>query len=382
MSAPTPVRPPRHRGVLATWAFLLLAGGLLMVVNDRRARTGREDRPDQYDAAFPEFVEMFERTLPANDAAGVVLVLAAAAVVAGIARPRLARRSPPVAAGLVVVAALSFCYVSVRTMLPRDIWPGGAYGDPRAVDVVLLVTDVTSAALLAAGIAVPLLRRGRSGPAATGAAVLWGGVLAVVLVRQSFESYVPPSAVLSRTELRWALAADALLVVAAALLVTAWCAGPPADRERVLARCRGALAAVALLLPSTAVDDILVAQLPIPPGQIPADWWLLLRAGLTLATAVAAAVAVVLLPRRDARVPAAAVAALGLAWAAVHFLPAFGGFDLDAMGVYPVLLNLVAPVGIAAVVAAQTMASSVRSASPVNRDASKEETSTAGDEPR
>jgi hypothetical protein len=336
----------RHRGWVDVAALLLMAGAAWLV---RDART--DHRLDVLRQTAPDTTGFLRPLVWVAVACAAALALASVAMLVAGRVPHLARSSPPVAGVLVLLGAGGLLYGSVRFLSHAEAWK--SYSGER-LDVLrnLLqpITGLLCLAGLALGIGLTLLaRRSGTGPAATGAAVLWGAVTAVVLVRNPATRLEVGSMLYPGLPQAWLYGLTGLLVVAAGLLVTAWCAGPPADRDKVLARSRGGYAAVALLLPQVAAVDISFATITYGAGRGPDNWWLLLHAGLILGTAVAAAGAA-LWPAATPPL-AAAVAVLGLAAGAVTYLPAADPAYVRIISLYPLLVGTLAPMVLAGVVA-------------------------------
>jgi hypothetical protein len=333
----------RHRGWVDVAALLLMGVAAWLI---RASWT--DDRIRGLRDLGPGVTGELNSLLWLTVAASAALAAASAAMLATARAPRIARRSPPAAAVLVLVAAAATLYDPVRVLTRGETW---TYGPERTSDRLLVllpsVTEVACLGALALGIAVPLLRRGRSGPAASGAAVVWAVFVAVNLARDSVRRFELGTLMRSDVTRPWLFGATGLVVVAGGLLVTAWCAGPPADRAKVLARCRGGYAAVALLIPPTAALDVWFAV--VNGDEAPSDGWLALHGGLLVATAVAAACAA-LFPAWTP-VLAGVVPALGLAVAVVDHLPGGESLYVQVVGPSPVIVAAVLPVLLAAVVA-------------------------------
>jgi hypothetical protein len=334
----------RHRGWVDVAALLLMAGAAWLVREIAGNDTVRAIRGTSAGQAGELGIYVWVPLLTA-----AFLALASALMLTAARVPGLARSSPRAAGVLVVLGAAAVTAEWLRYLALAADSDGAAL---RGWSFVLPVTCVVSFTALATGIAVPLLRGSRSGPAVTGAAVVWGAVMAVVLVRNPLLRPEIALISLSSTEpaRAWLVASGALLVVAAGLLVTAWCAGPPAGRERLLARCRGGYAAVALLLaPVVAVDVTVLSAGRYDPGDGVTGWWLPAHALLVAGAAVSAAGAA-LVPRATAAL-AGVVPVLGLAAGGVSRLPAADDVLPRLLGVVPVLVGAVVPVVLAAVVA-------------------------------
>jgi hypothetical protein len=313
----------RRRAWLDALGLLLMTGAAWLVWDAER---------DGHFRLARDLQEAVPGDDPAGRAFGLVPVVTAAAfavaavLVLVLARaPRAARASVRAAALLVVVGVAGYTWNWVRWLPTADAGAPDGAGSWEIVTAYLWpVTGVACLAALAAGIAVSLLRRGAAAAAgaAGGAAVVLGAVVAGLLLRDPGRrqevTALSMAMFLDDTNAPLLVGVAGLVVAAAALVVTAWCAGPPADGATVLARCRGGFAAVALLVLEAAARDASLIGADAETGLGPGGTWLVLH--IVLLTGLAVAAAGASLWCRATPVLAVVAAALGGAVAAANLV--------------------------------------------------------------
>ena len=228
----------RHQGSVDVAAGLLVA---LAAVQATLARLGG-------DAAW-------QPTTPVDSlsptVASVVALVTAALLVVGARMPRIREPARPAASVLLLLAAVGWCLSRVeptRVLDPATVIYGGVESWKVTVPAMgaVLVT-----AVFAITVAVRLRSDRRAGEIAAGAVVTWGaGELAALSAAPATWSDAPPPIHLSggwSAFQAWTVV-QAMALPAAALVVLWWLAGPRPGARRIAARCRGACAAVAVML--------------------------------------------------------------------------------------------------------------------------------------
>jgi hypothetical protein len=195
-------------------------------------------------------------------AAGAALVTAVV-LAAGARWPGVRDRARPAAAGLVAVAALGWCVARLAQVRALD----GTWIVPADVTSSEIRLAAAGAILVTAAFAtlaaVRLRSDLRAGEIAAAAVVTWGATeLAALSASPGAWLDVSPAlyAEARGNSYHWGVVVEAAAVPAAALVVLWWLTGPRPGTRRIAARCRGACAAVAVLLLAEAF--LSVAGLP------------------------------------------------------------------------------------------------------------------------
>jgi len=269
---------------------------------------------EEVDAAVRAFQDAQERVLAREYALLAALALALTAVVLLAVRRNAPRPwAGPVAALLLLTgAAGTACGWLVPTWwMVRRILAGDASAEFVAISSPFVVAPCAAVGL-ALVLATRLTLRGAGDDAAAGGVVAWGFVTLAWLVAAPGYWTATSRTLRGDDDLGrfgWSVTlAGACLAPAAALLVLAWSAAPPAGRDALVARCRGACAVLAVLLILDAAPALsLVAEVAVADAG--ASEWAARQAALLVTAAGCLSLAAARWRWAPVLVPVAAVAA-------------------------------------------------------------------------
>jgi hypothetical protein len=305
--------------------------------------------PQKLEAGVAAFVAARERALAREDA----LLAAAALAVTGVVLLALRRNVPrrwtgPAAALLLLAGAAGTAGGALAWSIARRfLWPGVPV-ELQAVFGPFVVAPVAAVAV-AAVLATRLAIRGPAAEMAAGGVVAWGLVSLGWLVAAPGHWTATGRLVSGDDDLGrlgWsATLAGACLAPAAELLVVTWFSAPPAGRDALVARCRGACAVLAVLLlleASPALSSVIAVA--VADGEV--RDWAAPQAALLVTAALCASLAAARWRWAPALVPVAAAAAV----AAVAVVTTRGGPPEHVALSALVVTGVVTPVALTACV--------------------------------